>query len=116
MSSKPFSPAEAGAAQGALIPDAVFDSVNELLSMRAHQGKITINQDELIELILLKSEGGFHTITRSMLFENNWLDIETAYRKAGWDVEYDKPGYCESYTAYWRFAEALPKTKTKSST
>lgn len=114
MPSKPFSPEEAGAAQGALIPDVVFDSVNEMLSMRAHQGTFTINQDELIELILMKSAGGFHAITRSMLFENNWLDIETAYRNVGWDVEYDRPGYCESYTAFWRFAK--PKAKTKTST
>lgn len=106
MTIKPFSPQEAADAQGTLIPDVVFDSVNELLATRASQSTITINQDELIELILLKSENnGFNAITRDQLFSNSWLDIEAAYRNVGWHVDYDKPAYCESYTAHWIFTK-----------
>ena len=32
-----------------------------------------------------------------------WLDVEGIYRKAGWDVEYDSPGYCEDYPATFKF-------------
>jgi hypothetical protein len=32
-----------------------------------------------------------------------WLNIEDAYRKVGWEVVYDKPGYNESYEPSFTF-------------
>ena len=29
--------------------------------------------------------------------EEGWLDVEDVYRKAGWEVIYDAPGYNESF-------------------
>lgn len=42
-------------------------------------------------------------VERHQVFEKHWLDIETAYRQAGWEVEYDKPAYNETYGASWEF-------------
>lgn len=33
----------------------------------------------------------------------HWLNFEGAYRRAGWKVEFDKPGYNESYPATFKF-------------
>lgn len=32
-----------------------------------------------------------------------WLNFEEAFRKNGWDVAYDGPGFNESYDAYFQF-------------
>jgi hypothetical protein len=42
-------------------------------------------------------------ITTSEAFKRGLLDVEDAYRKAGWKVEYDKPGYNETYEASFKF-------------
>lgn len=47
-------------------------------------------------------------VKRQEIFDNGWLDIETVYEDSGWSVEYDKPGYNESYEASWTFK---PKRK-----
>ena len=40
---------------------------------------------------------------RVLIFSNHWLDVEDIYRKQGWKVVYDSPGYDESYDAYYEF-------------
>jgi hypothetical protein len=37
------------------------------------------------------------------MFNKHWFDIEDIYRKAGWAVEFDKPGYNESYESFFVF-------------
>ncbi len=39
-------------------------------------------------------------------FEKGWLDVETLYEENGWDVEYDKPGFNESYPATFTFSRS----------
>ena len=38
-----------------------------------------------------------------MLYEKHYLDVEDAYRKRGWIVDYDKPAYNETYDAFFEF-------------
>lgn len=95
--SKPITPAEA--VDGSHIPDFVFDVINDYL----RSGKRTILQNELV-LRLLKVGG----VVRHQVFEKGWLEFEGAYRKAGWSVEYDKPGHNESYEARWEFRRGEP--------
>lgn len=80
------------------IPDVIIECVNEFLKARGGSHEITITQDELIERICARTE-----YERHQIFSNNWLDIEETYRRAGWHVEYDKPGYNETYKAYFTF-------------
>lgn len=91
--SKPITPAEA--TDGATIPDFVFDTINALLRSGARE----IRQFELTQELAAK--GG---VQRELVFKNGWLEFEGAYRATGWHVEYDKPGFNESYGAYWRFS------------
>lgn len=38
-------------------------------------------------------------------FSRGWFDVESSYRRVGWRVEYDKPGYNESYEGFWKFSK-----------
>jgi hypothetical protein len=40
--------------------------------------------------------------------DSKWLNVEGIYRKAGWTVTYDQPGYCEDYEATFTFTKAKP--------
>jgi len=96
---KPFTPADAKAAKASSIPDVVLDVVNRLLaenfgsSDNPHIQFTSKKVRELVEPLL--PEG-----TR---FDARWLDFEGVYRRYGWDVEYDKPGYNETYDGFYIF-------------
>ena len=86
------------------IPDFVIQAANECIQYhyKAATKSSHFTQNELIKYIL-KHISKDKDITRDTLFRNNWLDIEPIYRKQGWEVEYDQPGYCESYAANFTF-------------
>ena len=81
------------------IPNAVIESFNELIAKKFNGSQSTIKQDEIVKHILSKDG----SINRQDIFDNHWLDVEEMYRKIGWDVEFDKPGYNESYEAFFVF-------------
>lgn len=35
--------------------------------------------------------------------KKGWFDLEDVFRKQGWKVSYDQPGYNESYKAHYEF-------------
>lgn len=97
---KPITPAEAQAAKEAMIPDFVVAAVNRLLSEKwKGKGYVTLTQNEVIAEIQKERD-----ITSGELFDNDFLDFEPYFRKAGWKVSYDKPAYYESYEAHWEFS------------
>jgi hypothetical protein len=100
MMAGPITPKEAQVAHTGSIPEVVFDVFNKLLSERWTAGKIVIKQDEVVAE--LEDALG---LDRKDVFDKGWLDIETLYEKAGWEVKYDKPGYCEEYGAFWEFSK-----------
>ena len=84
------------------IPQVVIQAVNNLIikEMADNCGStITITQKEIINEIIRLDPG----MTSSKIYENNYLDFEDVYRKEGWKVSYDKPGYCESYEPKFSF-------------
>lgn len=83
------------------IPDYVFDAVNALLckEVEAPGQAIRLSQNQIIDEIIRRNP----TITRSVIFERGYLNFEPAYRAQGWHVTYDKPGYCETYEAFFIF-------------
>lgn len=102
MQGRPLSPSEIKKTHKESIPNYVWDAFNELLSERTGASNYCyIKQDEAINRIMSKAPEG---VTRQMLFDKGWLDIEDGYRQQGWKVEYDKPGYCETYDANWKFS------------
>ena len=96
MPVRPITPKEASA--GGNIPDVVLETVNDYLKARGSMDRIVLTQNEL--LTLLEGKG----VNRREAFEKGWLNFEEVYRAAGWDVEYDKPGYNESSSAFFTFS------------
>lgn len=98
MAVQPITPNEVVETRLADIPDVVFEVVNEMLTREFRNGRAFIKQDDIVDAILLR-----YVVSRHEIFERGWLDIESHYRAAGWDVEYDKPAYYENYAACFKF-------------
>lgn len=107
--SRPITPAEARQQKLNSIPEFVIEAVNKLIvkKMSPNSKSVTLLQEDIIEQIEIEGErmqawksGGFN---RNRVFEEHWLDFEDIFRQAGWDVEYDKPAYCESYEPNFKF-------------
>ena len=79
------------------LPGEVLEAFNELISQDYVGGRATVLQNEVVRLMVAKG------LSRADIFKNGWLDVEEIYRAAGWKVEYDKPGYNESYEPSFTF-------------
>lgn len=104
--SKPVTPDEAFKGKVTVIPPEVFDAFNELITQRAGDSTTIVKQNEVSALIaekIARRTGESFVNVMYQINDNRWLDIEPAYRDAGWVVNYDKPGYNESYEAFWEF-------------
>ncbi len=99
---RPIKPSEVAGRKEGNIPDAVFESFNELISRTFVDGYATIKQDDVVAL--LKKKG----LKKKDVFDNGWLNVEKAYEAAGWKVSYDQPAYNESYPATFTFS---PKSR-----
>lgn len=99
MSVEPIRPEEVATLKIVVIPDEVIHAVNVLIAKNYSNGSSTVYQREIIAAL---EECG---ISRSKAYDSHYLDFEEIYRAAGWKVKYDKPGYNETYDAYFRFTE-----------
>jgi hypothetical protein len=109
---KPISPSEIGAYKAKSFPAYVFEAFNELIASNFSSGSATVYQKDAIQRILAKANADDidddsdimpATLSRSEVFSRGYLNVEEAYRELGWKVEYDKPGYNESYDAHFIF-------------
>ncbi len=98
---KPIGPDDVVAAKTEALPAAVFDAWNALIAAAWTGSYAKVMQEDAAKA-LVKATG----LTRSEVFDSHYLDIEESYRAAGWTVEYDKPGYNESYAASFTFKRA----------
>lgn len=94
----PIKPKHVQELKNKTIPEKVFEVFNKLIVDNWSGNSCTIMQDEAANKVAAALG-----ISRHEVFKNSYLDIEDAYQKAGWKVEYDKPGYNESYEASWSF-------------
>jgi len=102
MAVKPITPQEVIEQKIKNIPDKVIDCWNKAIVRQCKGGSsyTTIFQSEIVGLLADAME-----VSREAVFASGWLDIEPIYRAAGWKVEYDKPGYNETYNAYYTFSK-----------
>jgi hypothetical protein len=98
---KPIAPDEIIPAREEQIPDGVIEAFNELIAKNYQSGSSIVKQPAVVNLIMVKM--GLTDGDRSKVYDEYWLNIEEIYRKAGWTVEYDKPGYNENYDAFFTF-------------
>lgn len=95
---KPVAPDEIAELKKKSFPYFVIETFNELIARSYSGGSATVYQDDAVALIVERGQA-----TRSEIFDKGWLNIEEIYRAEGWSVNYDKPGYNESYRAVFEF-------------
>jgi len=110
---QPVSPQDVVEEKEKWIPDEVISAFNKLISVNFSYGHASFRQDEIVveiidnlkksDLEVIKGIQQSNKKLRTLIFDRNWLDVEDIFRKAGWIVEYDKPGYNESYAATFNF-------------
>jgi hypothetical protein len=83
-----------------VFPDVVIEVFNEFIVKNMQGRRSKVYQNEVIQLIIDKTEGLFG---RQEIFAEKWLDVEDHFRNFGWKVTYDKPAYCESGEPYFIF-------------
>jgi len=93
---RPITPNEAIKA----LPDEVIEAFNDLICENIDGKTAKITQNQAVDRITAKLE-----IPRDAVFKRGYLDIEDIYRKAGWKVDYDKPGYNETYEGFFTFTK-----------
>ncbi len=106
MGIKPITPQQAKSNRVAVLPSAVLEAFNELITENLDGKSATIGQNEAIALIQKKltlTDGGIYHLSAQEICDKGWLNIEDVYREAGWKVAYDKPGYNETYEATFKF-------------
>jgi hypothetical protein len=94
---KPIKPSEVVNLKETVIPEKVIDCVNKLIAKNFSGGYATLLLKEVRKEIAKAMDCKISEI------DENWLNFEDIYRKSGWKVEYDQPGYCESYEASYTF-------------
>ncbi len=94
---RPIRPNEVVGEKKVNIPKVVFDCFNTLIIMHFNNGNATIKQEDVVALLVKER------LNRAEIFDKHWLDVEKIYESAGWKVDYDKPGYNESYPATLTF-------------
>ena len=108
MTAKPIRPEEVGALKVAeAIPDEVFGAFNVLIARHCAAGHARVKQEDVVKRLVELGHA------RADVFALGWLNVEDAYRAAGWKVVYRKPGYNESGDAIFDFyARPTPTEST----
>lgn len=96
----PIKPSEVQGQKDATLPSEVYDVFNALI-VKAWDGReaVVLQKDAVARLKDVMK------VSRQHVFDSDWLDVEEAYRKAGWKVKYDKPVAWggDTYEAYYSF-------------
>jgi hypothetical protein len=106
MAVQPISPQEALDLKITTIPDWMIETVNEMLTSKmTKRPHIVLLQKDICSAAIKKAaEAGVKTSNQE-IYAQHWMDFEPFYEKAGWNVAYDKPAYCESYEANFTFSK-----------
>lgn len=97
---RPIKPEEVRARRIDFIPSIIFETINTMICEKFDGKHATLKQKDILNRVCNESSG----LTRQEIFDKHYLDIiKSFYREQGWKVEYDKPGYNESYPATFKF-------------
>jgi hypothetical protein len=108
----PIKPSDIVKAKQAVIPEEVYEAFNDQIAEKWSRNEAKVLQDDVVDAILAKFKAAGKPILRNAIFDRGWLDVEEVYRKAGWRVVFDKPGYNESYAAYFVFSPGTGQTRS----
>jgi hypothetical protein len=77
------------------IPDFVVQCFNELIEEHWNG----TSSEFTLKAVLQKLKAEMVYVPKE------YLDVEPIYEKVGWKVKFDKPGYDESYDAFYKFTK-----------
>lgn len=97
----PIKPSEVGKAKDHHFPDFVIAAFNECITRYWDGRAATFERAEVLREILARRP--LATIDADYVFRQRWLDVEDTYRRAGWHVAYERPGYDETYEPKFTF-------------
>lgn len=100
---KPITPNEVIKLKGELIPDAVIKAFNALIAENWDGTSSEFTQKKVVSKIKEFFRDAGEEISSAELFDKRYLDVEGIYRKAGWHVVFDQPGFNESYDPTFTF-------------
>lgn len=98
--SKPITPTEITESKAAALPNVVFEAFSDAIVAAWDGWSAKVKQASVAMVIAARLD-----ISQAEVYNRGFLDVEPIYRKAGWKVKYDKPGYNESYEAYFEFTK-----------
>jgi hypothetical protein len=101
----PIKPSEVQGKKNETIPEPVFEAFNEMIVQEWDGRSANFTLKEVADLAFKKLKGTeeYQDMVRQTMYDKGWMDVEDAFRQAGWKVEFDKPGYNESYDANFTF-------------
>lgn len=102
---KPISPEKVEQIRIHEMPEAIIQATNELIVRSWNGRSATVKVDEIIDQYFRVVREDDNKMTRKELFDKHYLDIEPAYREAGWKVQFEKPDYTESFPSYFVFSK-----------
>lgn len=106
MSGKPIRPSEVSKLKQKAVPPEVFDAFNEMIAENWDGSSANFTQKDVVaKIVAMVPKVGGERVSVSTIYDRHWLDVEGHYRKAGWVVDYDKPGYNEIYEANFTFSK-----------
>ena len=94
----PIKPKDVVSVKAKSFPPEVIEVFNELIAKNYSNGSSTVLHKHVVDALVKKG------LKKDDIYDNHWLDVEEIFEKNGWDVFYDKPGYCESYDASFKFS------------
>lgn len=91
---KPITPEEIAAKKKEIFPDVVIETFNELIAINFKNGNSSFLLKDARNALVDKMDDAYRP---------EYLDIEDIYKEYGWDVEFEKPDYTESWPAKYNF-------------
>ena len=101
---KPITPQKVEQIRIHEMPEAIIQAVNELIVRSWNGSSATVKVEEIVDQYYRVSGEERNAATRKQLFDKHYLDIEPAYREAGWKVKFESPDYTESFPSYFVFS------------
>jgi hypothetical protein len=96
---KPITPKEALKRRAEAFPPKVIEIFSNLIIKNLRDGDAYVTQDEALAAISAEMD-----VPEQQVIDKGWLDIEPLFEEAGWEVDYEKPGYNETGSAYFIFS------------
>jgi hypothetical protein len=97
---KPITPKDVESIKAARMRPEMIEAANELIAEKWNGYNANFTVAELCARARLKLK-----MEAKESFQDGELDIEVVFRKHGWRVEFDRPGYNEMYDAHWIFTK-----------